>query len=179
MRGVIWREDALRVLPEHDDFSQTARALFPQRLQNLHQLAMDEFIAADHVAGLERVVIALDAGDGAAGLAHDDLAGREIPGLQVAFPIAVEAAGRDVGEVERGGAEAAQPCDLVLHFHHFQARQLMVAAADMRQSAGDHAFVELAAAGDAASLVAAGTRWSLRKAPLPRSAMKRSSLAGL
>ena len=29
----------------------------------------------------------------------------------------------------------------------------MVAAADMRQAAGDHAFVELAAAGDADALV--------------------------
>ena len=50
-----------------------ARRLLPQRLQNLHQLGVNEFIAADQVAGLERIVVALDAADGAAGFAHDDL----------------------------------------------------------------------------------------------------------
>jgi hypothetical protein len=33
----------------------------PQRLENLHQFGVDEFIAADHVSRLERVVIAGDA----------------------------------------------------------------------------------------------------------------------
>ena len=33
----------------------------PQRLQNLHQLGVDEFVAADHVAGFQRVVVAFDA----------------------------------------------------------------------------------------------------------------------
>jgi SAM-dependent methyltransferase len=28
---------------------------FPERLQDLHQLGVDEFVAADHVAGLERI----------------------------------------------------------------------------------------------------------------------------
>ena len=37
------------------------RPSLPQRLQNLHQFGVDEFIAADHVAGLERVVVAVDA----------------------------------------------------------------------------------------------------------------------
>ena len=55
----------------------------------------------------------------------------------------------DERHVERGGAEPAQARHLVLDGGHFQSRQIMVAAADMRQPAGDHAFVELAAAGDA------------------------------
>src|ERR1700736_2915185 len=84
------------------------RNLLPQRLQDLHQLGMDEFIAADHVAGLERVVVALNAADDAAGFAHDDLSGRHVPWLQVAFPIAVEAARRDESHIERGRAEPAQ-----------------------------------------------------------------------
>src|ERR1700688_5190522 len=62
----------------------------PQRLQNLHQFGVDVFIAADHVAGLERVVVAIDAADDAAGFAHDDLPCRHVPWLQIAFPIAVE-----------------------------------------------------------------------------------------
>ena len=89
-----------------------SRPLLPQRLENLHQFAVHEFIAADHVAGLERVARAVDAADDAAGFAHHDLAGRHVPGLQIALPIAVEAAGGDEGHVERGGAEPAEARDL-------------------------------------------------------------------
>ena len=92
----------------------------PQRLQNLHQLAVDELIAADHIAGLQRIVVAVDARDDAAGFADHDLAGRHVPWLQIAFPIAVEAAGGDEGHVERGGAEPAQARHLVLDLGHFQ-----------------------------------------------------------
>jgi len=35
--------------------------LFLKRLQNLHEFRVQEFIAADHMAGLERVVVAGDA----------------------------------------------------------------------------------------------------------------------
>src|SRR4051812_44630059 len=83
-------------------------------LQNLHQLGMHELVAADDVAGLDRIVMARHAGDEAAGLAHDDLAGCDVPGLQIVLPIAVEPAGGDEGEVERCRAETAEPCDLVL-----------------------------------------------------------------
>src|SRR5512138_50559 len=85
-----------------------------QRLQYLHQLAMHEFVAADDVASGQCVVVAVDAGDDAAGFAHHDLAGRDVPGAQVALPIAVEAARGDEGHVERGGAEAAEAGNLVL-----------------------------------------------------------------
>jgi len=34
--------------------------LLPQRLQNLHQFGVNEFIAADQVAGLERIVVAFN-----------------------------------------------------------------------------------------------------------------------
>jgi hypothetical protein len=46
------------------------RNLLPKRLQNLHQLGMDEFIAAGHAAGFQGIVVALDARDDPAGLAH-------------------------------------------------------------------------------------------------------------
>ena len=80
-------------------------------------------------------------------------AGRHVPRLQIALPIAVEAAGGDKGHVERGRAEPAKPGDPVLDFGHFPARQIVIAASDMRQAAGDHAFIELAAAGDAQPLL--------------------------
>ena len=51
------------------------------------------------------VIAAVEVGDKAAGLAHQDDARRHIPGLKVALPVAVEPAGGDPGEVERGGAE--------------------------------------------------------------------------
>ena len=41
---------------------------------------MNEFIAADHMAGLERIAFAVDATDDTAGFAHDDRAGRYVPG---------------------------------------------------------------------------------------------------
>src|SRR5256885_749160 len=44
---------------------------------------MHKLVAADDMAGLQRIVMARHAGDEAAGLAHDDLAGRDVPGLQI------------------------------------------------------------------------------------------------
>src|SRR5258705_12058421 len=82
-----------------------ARRLLPQRLQNLHQLGVDEFIAADQVAGFERIVVALDSADGAARFPPGDFSGRPIPWRQVALPIALEAARRDGSHIQRGPAE--------------------------------------------------------------------------
>src|SRR5215831_14028150 len=79
-----------------------------QRPQDLDQLAVNELVATHDIARCERVVIALDAGDGATGFAHYDLAGRNVPRLQIALPVAVEASGGDKGEIERGGAETAE-----------------------------------------------------------------------
>ena len=44
---------------------------------------------------------AVQIGDHAAGLAHQKNAGRDVPGRQAALPEAVEAPGRDIGEIER------------------------------------------------------------------------------
>jgi hypothetical protein len=51
---------------------------------------------------------AFDARDDAAGLAHHDLSGREVPWLQIAFPAAVEPAGGDEGQVKRGQVKRGQ-----------------------------------------------------------------------
>jgi len=37
------------------------RSLLAQRLQNLHQFRVDMLIAADHMAGFQRIVVAFDA----------------------------------------------------------------------------------------------------------------------
>ena len=83
------------------------------------------------------VVAAVEIGDEAAGLAHQEEAGGDVPRREVALPIGVEAAGRDPGEIERRRAEAAQARDLRLHRGNLLAEQREVAAAEMRQPAGD------------------------------------------
>src|SRR6266481_6107967 len=141
-----------RVKPAHDGFVRSTKPT-SQRFQNLHQLGMHVFIAADHAAGLERVVVARDAAEDAAGLANDDLPCSQVPRLQVAFPIAVEAAGGDESHVERGRAEPAQARYSRLNFAQLGARQFEVAASDMRQAARDHAFAKVAPAGDPQPLI--------------------------
>src|SRR5437868_4905550 len=112
-----------------------------------------EAIAADHVAGFERVVVAGDAAEDTAGLAHDDLSRRDVPRLQVAFPVTVEAAGGDKSHIQRGCSEPTQTRHLGLNFGHLGARQIEVAATHMWQPAGDHAFVQFAPAGNAQPLI--------------------------
>src|SRR5690242_16409105 len=106
-------------------------SLLGQWLEDLHELVMDELIAADHVAGLERVVIARDTREDAAGFADDDLPGGDVPGLQVAFPIAIETAGGEESHVQRGCAEPAEASDIGLDFDHLGAREFEIAAPDM------------------------------------------------
>ena len=121
------------------------------------------FIAADHIAGLQRV---------------------SSPSIPLTMPPASRTRSvrlrcpRRSGcapNSHRGGRPRRRPCRArprrtgaslppCSGFRSSRPRQRMVAAADMRQPAGDHAFVELAPPGDAQP-------WSLRKAPLPRSAM--------
>src|SRR5437899_767928 len=76
---------------------------------------MHGLVAGDDVAALHSALVVVEVGHEAAGLAHHQHARGEIPGRQVAFPIRIEPSGRDVGEVERGGAEAPQASDLFLH----------------------------------------------------------------
>src|SRR3546814_16347220 len=65
----------------------------------------EEFVAFDHPVAAAKI------GDEAARLAHQQDAGGDIPFLQILFPESVVAAGGDPGEVERGGAETADPGD--------------------------------------------------------------------
>ena len=82
--------------------------------------------------------MAVAIGDKAAGLAHDKQARRDIPRRQIALPVAIEPAGGDPGEIERGGAVAAQAGEILLRDENFGPRARQVAAAVMRQAAGHH-----------------------------------------
>ena len=122
--------------------------------------------------GAEHGFAAIEVAHESAGLAHQQDAGRHVPRRQVALPVGVDATGRDPGEIERRRAEAAQSGDLLLDHLELLAEQREIAAAAVRQSAGKHRI---------AMRLRAATRMrrSLRKAPLPRSAVKSSSVAGL
>src|SRR5205085_11388729 len=84
----------------------------------IYQFPMHELVAGDDVAGLHGALVAGEIGDEAAGLAHQQHARREIPRRKPALPVGVEAAGRHIGETERGGADAPQARDLVLDRPH-------------------------------------------------------------
>ena len=82
-----------------------------------------------------------------------DHAGGEIPRRKAALPIDVEPAGRHIGEIERGRAEAPQPGDLVLDRRHFAAEQREIAAPVMRQRAAHDRVGEPLARRDADAAV--------------------------
>ena len=142
-----------------------------QRPKYPHQLLVHELVAAHHMAGDQRIDLALNIRNRAAGFADHDRRPR-CPRAADCVPNSRRGGRRrrkrDRARPRRSGA-GPRPW---LHAAISWQRQLMIAAADMRQAAGDHAFVELARP-------ATRRRWSLRNAPLPRSAMNRSSLAGL
>lgn len=70
-------------------------------------LFVDEAVGGEDDGAAELVRISGEVGDFAAGLFDEQDAGGGVPGLQAKFPEAVEAAGGDAGEIERGGAIAA------------------------------------------------------------------------
>ena len=64
--------------------------------------------AGEHVAFVQIIGFAGEIADQAAGLGDQQRAGRDVPGLQAFLEEAVDAAGGDIGQVQRGGAGAAQ-----------------------------------------------------------------------
>src|SRR5712692_3482163 len=122
---------ATRPLPSG---SGSGFARFPE---HPHQLAVQGLVAGDNVAGQEWGLAALEVGDEAAGFTHQDETRRDVPGRKVALPVGIEAPGRQPGKVERGGPEPAQAGDLLLHGGDLLAGEREIAAAEMRQPAGD------------------------------------------
>ncbi len=114
---------------------------------------MHRIVAGGDVALVENVVAALEIGHKAAGLAHEKDARGHVPGRQIALPIGVEPTGGDISEIEGGGAEPAQPGVILLRGKDFVAGEREVAAAVMRQPAGDDGVGEPLAGGDAQALV--------------------------
>ena len=83
-------------------------------------------------------------GDDAARFQEDQAAGRHVPWVQVAFPVGVEPARRDEGEVERGRAEPPHARDLAGDLVQLLQEPRMPGFALERDAGGEQAIVELA-----------------------------------
>ena len=70
-------------------------------------LFVDEAVGGEDDGAAELVGISGEVGDFAAGFFDEQDAGGGVPGFQAKFPEAVETADGDAGEIERGGAIAA------------------------------------------------------------------------
>src|SRR5690606_9288708 len=82
-------------------------------------------------------------------LAHENSAGGDVPYVEVAFPIAVEAAGGDISEIKRRGAEAADAGRLCDHTFYLRKRNVMPGFAVERRAAGKEGVTHVIAARDA------------------------------
>ena len=71
------------------------------------QFSVHGLVAGENMAFGQHVVAAVEVADEAAGFAHHEEAGGDVPGREVALPMGIETAGRDPGEIERRRAEAA------------------------------------------------------------------------
>src|SRR5262244_268397 len=106
-------------------------------LERPQHFAVNVLVAREDAAGLDHIVATVEIGDEAAGFTHQRDSRRHVPRRQPALPIGVEAAGRHPGEIERGGPEPPQSGDPLLHRDVLAAREFHVAAARMRERAGD------------------------------------------
>src|SRR4051812_12635288 len=70
---------------------------------------MKHVVPREEFAPLHRLVTAAEIGDEPTRFLDQQQAGRDVPRLEIAFPIAIETARGDPGEIERGRAETADP----------------------------------------------------------------------
>src|SRR5690606_23939238 len=117
------------------------------RFELSQQCAVNGLVARDDRARAENVLGAAAVGDEPSGFADHQHARTHVPGRQRVLPETVEAAGRHVGEVERGGAEPANAGNLSHHVLEVDQGPAMVASVEMRNSGADHRVGEPAAGG--------------------------------
>ena len=92
-------------------------------------------------------------GDEAAGFADQERTRRQIPRRKIALPIGIEPAGGDPGKIERRRAIAAQSGEMLLCRGDLVPGQTQIAAAQMRQAAGDDGIGKALARRDPDALV--------------------------
>ncbi len=139
-RGLVARAGELAVLGE-----------------DRHELAVDAGRGRQALALLQEVGLAREIAHQAAGLGHQQRAGRHVPDGQARLEETFGEAGRHVGEVQRGRAGAAQAGRALHHVGHDVQVGLEVVARAEREAGGQQAFLELGALGHAdAPLVQVG-----------------------
>ncbi len=122
---------------------------FPGLFKEAEKLAVHGLVAGGDMAVGKNGVAAVEIADKTAGLADQQHAGRQVPGRQITLPECVKAAGGDPGQIERRGAEAAQARIVLLRGGDFITAEHQIAAAIMRQPAGDDRVGEALPSGDA------------------------------
>src|SRR5262249_20775239 len=110
-------------------------------------------IARDDVLCAENIITAITIGYEPASLAHQDYAGRHVPRIDVALPVAVEPPCRDPRQIEGGRAKTAQTGNMFLHGTGFFPRHADVAAAVMWQPTGDDGIGKAFSRGNPDALV--------------------------
>mmetsp|Transcript_19534 Transcript_19534/g.59091 ORF Transcript_19534/g.59091 Transcript_19534/m.59091 type:complete len:232 (+) Transcript_19534:1728-2423(+) len=85
----------------------------PRLLEDPKHLIVDEPIRRQDIPRLRRVVRPVEVADAAAGLGDDDLAGRDVPRVQIEAEVAREAAAGDPGQHHRCRREHAEPAHLL------------------------------------------------------------------
>ena len=114
---------------------------------------MHRVVPGEKLAALHRPIAAAKIGDEASGFAHQQHARRNVPGLKIGFPIAVEPPGRDPGKVERGRAIAANACHLRRDGAEDAGPLREIALAVERNAGRDQRFGQVPACRDAQPLV--------------------------
>src|SRR5262249_1732122 len=79
------------------------------------QLMVHRVVPGNDRARAEHRVTAGEVAHKSTGFAHKQDPGCHVPGREIAFPIAVDAAGRDPGQIERRRTKAAKSRHLVLN----------------------------------------------------------------
>src|SRR5690606_34239491 len=108
------------------------------RLQPIQQQRVQIEVRGADRARAQDVFATLDVGDLAARLGDQEQAGRQVPGLEVPLPIAVETASGDEGQVQRRRAEAADSGDALADLVQLLQEPRVLAVTQERDAGGEH-----------------------------------------
>ena len=121
--------------------------------QDADQLAVNLGVTGQTLFLFQKVGFAGEVAHQATGLGHQQRARGHVPGLQALFKETFGVTGGHIGQVQRGGAGAAQAGGALHHVtHHLQVLVEVVARAE-RKAGGNQGFLQLGALGDAHAAV--------------------------
>src|ERR1051326_3233634 len=134
--------EAMALLPEAASscrWTAAADSLFDQSGER----QMQTVVGGEYVTRLHHLLAAGEVGDEAASLAHQQHPRRDVPGGKAELPKAVEPAGGDIGEIERGRAEPPHAAGRRQHRGQGAEIDRLAGAAAGRQTGADNRLGEL------------------------------------